>query len=214
MDRIYISKDADERLKKYIEDKGYEAVDEEGEGDVDLAIACHPDIYHCRMGIAPEAPVFDGEPSELGRKYPKDAIYNAACTGTFFIHDPAITDQSLLQLAYAMGMVFVPVKQGYAKCGTVIVDEQSVITADEGIASACEKAGLAVLRVSRGHVKLEGYKYGFLGGASGRIGDEVIFHGDLSAHPDFENIKEFIEKRELTVKWFPEFPLIDIGTIL
>lgn len=214
MDRIYISKDADERLKTYIEDKGYEVVSEEGTGDVDPAIADHPDIYHCRMGIAPEDPVFDGDPSELGREYPKDAIYNAACTGTFFIHDPAITDQSLLQLAYAMGMAFVPVKQGYAKCGTVIVDEQSVITSDEGIAAACEKAGMAVLCVSCGHVRLEGYKYGFLGGASGRIGDEVIFHGDLSAHPEFTAIKEFIEKRGLTVKWFPEFPLIDIGTIL
>ena len=84
-----------------------------------------------------------------------------------------------------------------------------------GILSALKKSpDLGVLPVSQGHVKLDGFEYGFLGGASGRVGDEIVFNGDLSAHPDYEAIREFIESRGLAVRFFPEYPLTDIGSIL
>ena len=106
-------------------------------------------------------------------------------------------------------------RQGYTKCSTVVVDSRSLITADQGIAAACSKAeDLDVLLVQEGHVALEGYDTGFIGGASGRVGDEIIFNGDLSAHPDFQKIKDFIEERGLECKWLPEYPLTDIGTIM
>lgn len=35
-----------------------------------------------------------------------------------------------------MGMTLVDVRQGYTKCSTVIVDETSIITYDQGIARA------------------------------------------------------------------------------
>ena len=111
-------------------------------------------------------------------------------------------------------MTPVNVRQGYAKCSTVIVDEDSIITYDRGLGQRCIEAGMDVLFVSPGHVLLEGYESGFLGGASGRIGDTVYFNGDLTEHPDFQAIKDFIEERGLSSKWFPDWPLTDIGTIL
>ena len=68
--------------------------------------------------------------------------------------------------------------------------------------------------VVSGHVLLPGYDEGFIGGASGRVGDEVIFHGDLAAHPDFRGIVSFIESRGLRVKYFGGFALTDIGGII
>ena len=111
-------------------------------------------------------------------------------------------------------MRIINVRQGYAKCSIVIVDEESIITYDRGIASKCLNAGMNVLTVSPGHMVLDGYGSGFIGGTSGRIGNTVYFYGDLSAHPDCDAIVHFIEERGHEVKWFREWPLTDIGSIL
>ena len=55
---------------------------------------------------------------------------------------------------------------------------------------------------------------GFIGGCSGRIGDTFIFNGDVSQHPDFALMLDFVESKGLTAKWFPEYQLTDIGSIL
>jgi hypothetical protein len=94
------------------------------------------------------------------------------------------------------------------------VDEDSIITYDRGIAKAAEAAGINVLTVDPGHVELPGYDTGFIGGTSGRVGDEIIFNGDLSAHPDCQAIRQFIEERGLKVRYFSGYPLRDIGSII
>ena len=78
------------------------------------------------------------------------------------------------------------------KCSIAIVDENSIITYDAGIAKACEGIeDLSVLLVQPGFVRLDGYDTGFIGGTCGRVGDELVFNGDLSSHPDFPRILEF-----------------------
>ena len=147
--------------------------------------------------------------------YPEDIAFNAACTGKYFIHNLSYTDEKLLLAAKAMDMTLVNVRQGYTKCSTAVIDETSLITYDKGIVKACGKyPELDVLEITPGHIVLDGYDTGFIGGTCGRIGDEIVFHGDLSSHPDFEPVKAFIEKRNLGIKWFPDFPLTDIGSIL
>ena len=117
--------------------------------------------------------------------------------------------------AKAAGKIPVDVRQGYARCSSAVVDGRSVITADPGIAAALMKLGdVDVLTVEPGHVLLPGFDYGFIGGASGRVGDELIFSGDLSAHPDFRAIEAFADQRGVRLKCFPEFPLTDIGSII
>ena len=64
------------------------------------------------------------------------------------------------------------------------------------------------------HVVLPGFSYGFIGGASGRTGSEIVFNGDITMHPDCGKMLGFIRERGLTVKWFSGYPLTDIGTIL
>ena len=215
MKKIYISKDADVRLTDYLTAQGYALEYIHSEGVVDEAIANHPDVFLCKMGIEENAPIFFAEKSDLGRDYPAEAAFNAACTGKVFIHNLSCTNQRLLQAAKNMDMELIDVRQGYTKCSVVIVDEHSIITYDEGIVRACSKyPDLNVLKVSPGFVKLDGYDTGFIGGTSGRVGDEIIFHGDLFVHPDFQRIVSFIEKRGLTCRWFSDFKLTDIGSIL
>ena len=104
--------------------------------------------------------------------------------------------------------------QGYARCSILPVNEDSIITADWGVAKICISAGMNVLLIRPGHIQLTGFNYGFIGGCGGRIGDTVVFHGNLSEHPDGNSIREFIHQRGLKIKDFPEFPLTDIGSIL
>lgn len=215
MKKIYIAKDSNIILQEYIRSKGYALEYINSEGIVDQAISNHPDIFLCKMGISENAPLFFAEKSDLGMDYPEDIPFNAACTGKFFIHNLDYTNPKLLQAAKDLNMELIHVRQGYTKCSIVIVDEYSIITYDEGIVRACSKyPDLHVLQISPGFIRLDGYDTGFIGGCSGRIGDEIIFNGDLFSHPDFTRICRFIEERGLTCRWFPEYKLTDIGSIL
>lgn len=211
----YISERAPEELKEYLISLGRSIEIIHRTDAVAPPIADHPDVYMCRLGIDDSSKKVFADESELSPVYPGDVPYNAACTGIFFMHSLGVTSPRLLKAAQELGMSMIDVRQGYAKCSTVIVDERSVITYDSGIAAACEKQnGPDVLLVEPGHVLLDGYGTGFIGGTSGRTGDKVIFNGDLSEHPDHERIRDFIEARGLECVWFDGYPLTDIGSII
>ena len=84
-----------------------------------------------------------------------------------------------------MGLELIPVKQGYAKCSLCIVSENAVITADEGLAYTLCRAGLDVLKIIPGCIRLPGYGYGFIGGCCGKLDAATMaFAGDPLTHPD------------------------------
>ena len=215
MSKVYLAKDANRRLKEYIETQGHDLELVETSGMVSKPISNHPDVFLCKMGISDDAQVFYAIDADLGPEYPEDSKYNAACTGKYFIHNFDITDPALLQAAKDMGMIMINVAQGYTKCNVAIIDENSIITSDRGIATACEDyPELEVLLITPGFIRLDGFDTGFIGGASGKVGNEFIFNGNLAKHPDFARIVDFVESHGLTPKWFPEYQLTDIGSIL
>lgn len=154
--------------------------------------------------------------SEVGQKYPHSCIYNGITIGTHFLHNVAYTDKALLKVVNDSKYKILNVMQGYTNCNIVTVDETSIITSDSGIARSIRESApeIDVLSVSPGFVQLKGFAHGFLGGTSGKIDDYIIFNGNLKAHPDFEAIKRFIETRNLKLKYFENYPLTDIGSIL
>jgi len=134
--------------------------------------------------------------------------------GDYFIHNLAFTAQELLEQARKAGKQLISVKQGYTKCSMVVVNGNAAITSDPGIASSLSETALDILLVSHGHVRLKGHTYGFLGGTSGKVGDHLFFHGNLSVHPDFKKIRAFLEKHKCKFTYFKEFELEDIGSII
>ncbi len=209
----YVSCNAPEELKNLLKRSGFAVSEVSPAPTVTTPVAAHPDINMCRLGISSDADVVKALPEELGSAYPEDIPFNAACTGRYFIHDLKHTAPRLLEAAQLAGMTMINVRQGYTKCSCVIVDEDSIISYDRGITAQCEKAGMNVLLVRPGGIILEGYDTGFIGGASGRIDDAVVFCGDIDSHPDGVQIREFIKKRGLKVLDF-DFPLTDIGSIV
>lgn len=215
MNKIYISSDANRQLIEYLQGLGYLPEFISSEGIVDPAISKHPDVFLCKMGVRDDSPIFFAESGDLGMDYPHDCAFNAACTGKYFIHNLSYTDEKLLIAAKAMDMKLIDVNQGYTKCSVAVVDENSIITYDEGIVQSCKYyPELDVLKISPGFVQLDGYDTGFIGGTCGRVGNEMIFNGDLFTHPDFNRIVSFIESRGLICRWFPDYELTDIGSIL
>lgn len=151
----------------------------------------------------------------LGSKYPEDVAYNAVVTGHHLIHRLDSTNTLTLQHCRNIGKALVNVKQGYSKCSTVIVDNKHLISTDNGICQIIRNyTDINILPVQPGFVELEGFDYGFLGGCSGLIRDTLVFHGDLSKHPDYFSIKEFVESTGKRLLYFTDFPLRDIGSIL
>ena len=212
MNKFYISARANRVLIEYLSGCGYAICMVPKLTQLDPAIADHPDLVFC--GLGPGKPVLHGKISAVRSPYPSDVPYNACCTGKYFIHNLKYTAPELLHMAKSMGLTFIDVPQGYARCSCLPVDETSIITADRGIIGPCRAAGLSVLEVTPGHVLLPGYTYGFIGGCGGRVGDAIVFHGSLNEHPDGDAIRRFIEERGLKCIDFPEFLLTDIGSII
>lgn len=152
----------------------------------------------------------------IGLKYPHSCIYNGVQLGENFLHNIAYTDTSLLKLIHSSSYNIINVMQGYTNCNIVTVDENSIITSDSGIARTVRETApeIDVLTVQPGFVQLHGFEHGFLGGASGRIDDCIIFNGNLKDHPNFEAIANFISARNLKLQYFENYPLTDIGSII
>ncbi|MEG0693455.1 MAG: hypothetical protein RR444_10295 [Oscillospiraceae bacterium] len=151
--------------------------------------------------------------TRLSQKYPYDISLNAARIGQHLICNEKYTDNAILSGATYDKII--DVKQGYAKCSTMIIDENSIITADQTIATACEKSGFDVLTIVDGGIRLDGYAYGFIGGAGVKLSkSQIYFTGKLSSHSDGVKIREFIEARNIEVIEGSFDSLIDIGSMI
>ena len=147
-------------------------------------------------------------------QYPFDIALNCATVGCKIISNQKYMSESIKEIALNRGLQILNVKQGYAKCSTVIVSDTAIITADSSIEKTALKAGIDVLKVSPCQVELDGYNTGFLGGASGTTTDAVIFCGNIALHSDAEQIKSFCAKHGKQVVSLSEEPLYDYGTIM
>lgn len=152
--------------------------------------------------------------ADAGDEYPADVCLCAKRIGDFFIVNPQ-TAPELFEASKQSGLYPIAVKQGYAACSAAQVGKNAIITADSGIARAAGSSGLEVLGIKPGGIDLPGYRYGFIGGASGfcsRSG-EVWFCGDPSTHPDGERILSFIRSCGSETVLLSERRLYDCGGI-
>lgn len=152
--------------------------------------------------------------ADAGDAYPADVCLCAKRIDDFFIVNPQ-TATELFEASKQSGLYPIAVKQGYAACSAAQVGKNALITADSGIAKAAVAAGLNVLDIQPGGIDLPGYRYGFIGGASGfcsRRG-EVWLCGDPSSHPDGKRILSFIHSCGSEAVLLSERRLYDCGGI-
>ena len=103
-------------------------------------------------------------------------------------------------------------RQGYSRCSVCVVNDNAIITADEGICRSAKAHGIDVLKIRPGYIDLPGFDYGFIGGASFKLSDtKLAFTGGLDKHPDAERIIEFASLHNIDIVYITDKPAFDIG---
>ncbi len=154
--------------------------------------------------------------THLSEHYPDDIAFNFALVGNKIF---GRTDKMAKRLSKHMqksAYELIKVKQGYAKCSSVVLNDKALITADSGIEKAARANGFDVLKIenSQAAVKLDGYDYGFIGGACGVFGNTVYFTGSLDIHPNGTEIKDFCQQHGFNIISLSSNQLTDIGGII
>lgn len=142
-------------------------------------------------------------------KYPNDIWLDACKMGEYLFCNEKHTSEKVKR-----GYKVIDVKQGYAGCSVLKVGDNALISADGGICKKGKQLGMDILKISAGNILLDGYSFGFIGGASFVCGKDVLFFGDVTRHPDYNSIKEFLIKYKMNIINIEGMPLTDYGSAL
>ncbi len=231
-----------EAEKSYIESLGYNIIASNYNLDLYDEIASHVDISYAKVNnkiiVSPDKFVELSKKincivgkTELSSKYPNDIAYNVCIMGKKAIHNFKFTDEVLKQELINQGYSLIDVNQGYANCSIAVIDDNSCITSDMGIAKTLMDNGIDVLFVYEPDIKLlrrtnstETYQermffeysdmQGFIGGAMANIGDEIVIFGDVNKFLNKDKIVRFIESKGKQIKSFAFLDIIDYGGII
>lgn len=153
--------------------------------------------------------------SVLSPDYPKCAAYNVLLLDKLAVFNPKCIDSFVKSQLDQMGLVQVPVRQGFARCSVCVVNASAVITADHGIANALRTHGVSVLEIQPGYIELPGYNYGFIGGATFLLSpNRLAFTGSIRHHPDYDRIIAFLNKHDVEPVYLTNQPIFDIGSAI
>ncbi len=149
-------------------------------------------------------------------KYPDCVALNCLYLGGKLYGREDVIDISVKNYCKKNSIEIVNVKQGYTRCSTAVICKNSAITADNTIYNALTKSGVDVLKIESGNIRLDGYDYGFIGGACTMLDkDTLAFFGDIKTHPNFREIEKFcIIHNVKIINLIENAPLIDIGGAL
>lgn len=149
---------------------------------------------------------------KTGMKYPENVRLNCLYLGNKLYANTNAADSSVLRFCRENDIGVVHVNQGYTRCSALVISDKAVITADKSLEKALKNNGAEVLLISHGHIRLEGFDYGFIGGSGFSDDGKTYFFGNIKKHPDFQSVKAFCEKynSELEILCEDE-PLTDIG---
>ena len=160
----------------------------------------------CRVEVAENEP-FSPYPHDISLNF---TIINDTVIGKF---DSA--DEKLLKFIESNNFRQINTKQGYSKCSICIINENAIITEDNGIATLLKNSQINVLKIEPNFITLSDNHYGFLGGASGKLSkDTIFFNGNLEEHPSYKNIKKFLDFYNVKPIYDKSYKLTDIGSII
>lgn len=229
---VIIGENAEEKIRTAIAKLGFDIVILSSEERLAYPISSHADMLICVIGsyffcdknyYSKNKNLFDKIESfgyspilcdiEYKKTYPFDIQLNQAIVGNYIIGKKDACAKEILNFASNNEYTYISVKQGYAKCSSLILNEKAIVCADDRISSSALTLGIDVLKIenSSENIVLNGYNYGFIGGASAVYNNTVFFFGDVSKHKNYESISAFCEKHGFNIKSLADSPLTDVG---
>lgn len=160
--------------------------------------------------------------STLSLPYPGNIPYNALLTPDLLMHRLDATDPVILseiqELKKSKEISLVNVKQGYSRCSCAYVGNNSYVTEDIVMAEKLTSLKKQVFYQKHSNVYLEGFDFGFIGGALSLIsiqGEElVLISGSLDSYFYGKELKAFLAQRNIRYECIGEGKLMDRGTII
>ena len=214
-------------IVKKLEEYGYTCISTEKSADVSQPISLHADVLYLKVDNKTiyvsecqknnikllKSLGYDVRTVKLSPGYKTESKLNIVVTDDMILCNPK-TSIDVSEFAGDRKIVYT--NQGYTKCSTVVLGNNSFITEDESIYKSLTSEGKNCLLIEKGHIRLDGYGYGFIGGASGHFEDinTILFTGDVRKHCDYLNIKEFCHNRNTVVDCINAAALSDIGGII
>lgn len=147
--------------------------------------------------------------------YPHDILLNFTIINDTIIGKFDSASEKLLKFIEINNLKCINTKQGYSKCSICVVNENAVITEDNGIATLLKKSQFNILKIEPNFITLSNSHYGFLGGASGKLSnDTIFFNGNIEEHPSYKDIKKFLDYHNVKAIYDKSYKLTDIGSII
>lgn len=142
----------------------------------------------------------------IGKDYPNDVVFNALAIGSTVYGGKTVSKHILSAFSRHE-----PVRQGYTRCSSCIVG-RGIVTQDVTIARALQKNGVETLLIRPGHIHLNGYGTGFIGGASLTLSNKLTaFFGKIEDHPDYQAIQAFANRQGVKLLSLSNEALTDFG---
>lgn len=221
--------------KENLKNLGYNLIEVKPNVQVYPEISSHVDIFICQIGkkliIEPsqynqikkqlqEIEKIDKGIEKLGENYPQDIKYNVCIIGKKALHNFKYTEPKIIEELEEQGYELINTNQGYTNCSIAVIDDNSAIVTDKGLYKILKKHEIDVLFLNyEPDIKLlnckneYSNKKGFIGGCISKIKNNIIIFGDLRKIDYNNQIKEFIEKKNLNIIDFKGLEVIDYGGI-
>ena len=229
---VIVDRNAPDSLFNYLENEKIEYIKSCFIKNTLEAVSTHPDMQICHIvgnKYVCEPTLYEYYFDKLkkykvvllkGKKsisdtYPDDVSYNVVVTENIFLHNLKYTDRVILNEVESSAISIYKVKQGYTKCATCIIDNNALITSDEGIYKVCVANNIDCMLIEKGFIKLGDHHDGFIGGCCGFMGSKkLLFCGDITKHPSYNKIVEFASKYSVEISASSTDILTDIGSII
>ncbi|WP_313345336.1 DUF6873 family GME fold protein [Sedimentibacter sp.] len=151
----------------------------------------------------------------LSINYPGDIPYNAARISKYAVHNIKHTDEVLKHYLEKAGIEFIHVPQGYSKCSTTALNDNTALTSDASIYEKLTSYNINCLYINPEVILLNGYNHGFIGGCTGLIDDKTFLStGKICDKNIADTIKEFIMSAGYTYNEASNEQITDLGTII
>lgn len=229
---VIINPNVNNEIISFFEERNIDIIFSKKAQCITSSVAYHPDIQiaHIDDRLYVSAPEFydyyEEKLSPYGAKvlrgnrsiqsnYPDDIAYNVLRVGETSFSKIDSTDEVCLFHLENSDVKSVNVPQGYAKCNVCVIDEKSIITSDVSIYKSAKKNNIDALLISQGGIRLCGFDYGFIGGATFMLNKNTLcFLGDISHHKDYEKIVDFLRVRSIGVLMISHEKAEDFGSVI
>ena len=109
----------------------------------------------------------------------------------------------------------VNVNQGYAKCSTIVLDEETLLTDDKSIGREASKHIKKVFVLKQDEVLLKGYDHGFIGGSCGKLDKDLLcFAGHIPQTAFGDSLKKILRDTDMRYLETGNGQIRDIGGII